>query len=149
MPILPSGLKLAISRDALFYHGGNWFNCPEGYFWYWMPDQEIMGAGPYTFGAEVLRSAVHAPVPKTIEAVKKYVYVLECEQGDKWGWRGEWLNLFPQFRVLSAEDQTAWDDWVASDSIQSYLEETMFECQKLADLSIVATGMATFVSSKR
>lgn len=150
MPILPSGLKLAISRDALFYHGGNWFKCPEGHFWYWTPDLEIMGEGPYILGSEILRSAVYAPVPATIEEVKQYIYVLECEQDEKWGWRGEWLDQFPRYRFLSVEDNIAWNDWVASASTQTYLEETIVECQKLAELNQVATGtgMPTFLSGR-
>jgi hypothetical protein len=89
MPELPSGLKLAISRDALFDHGGSWFECPDGHFWYWTPDEQTMVKGPYPLGVEILRSAVHAPVPTTVEEAKKYVYVHECADGEKWGWRGE------------------------------------------------------------
>jgi hypothetical protein len=147
MPLLPSGLKFAISRDALFYHGGNWFKCPEGHFWYWTADVDIMGPGPYCSEATILRSAVHAPVPATVEDVKKFVYVLEPAGGDQWGWRGEWLDQFPRYQTLTSEDRASWDEWVASSSIQSYLQETLTECHKLADLNCISSGMATFRSS--
>lgn len=144
MPLLPSGLKLAISSDALFYHGGNWFRCPDGHFWYWTPDEKIMGKGPYPLGAEILQSAVHAPVPGSIEEVKQYLYVLECEDGDNWGWRGEWLDQFPRYRTLSLEDRKAWDEWVGGSSLRAYLEETIVECQELAKLNDIASGAAHF-----
>ena len=147
MPVLPSGLMLAISRDALFYHGGNWFKCPEGHFWYWIPDPDIMGSGPYPPTATILRSAVHAPVPANVEDVKKFIHVLERVQEEKWGWRGEWLDQFPRYQTLTKEDRVAWDEWIGSTSIQSYRQETVVECQKLADLSHASAGMATFRSS--
>ena len=147
MPELPSGLKLAISRDALFDHGGNWFQCPEGHFWYWTPDEDIMGSGPYSLGSEILRSAVHAPVPATVEDVKKYIYVLECLDGENWGWRGEWLDQFPKFRTLTNEDRVVWNDWIESRDIQTYLKETIAECQRLSELNHTASDMARFTSS--
>lgn len=105
-----------------------------------------MGSGPYSLGSEILRSAVHAPVPSTVEDVKKYIYVLECEDGEKWGWRGEWLDQFPKFRTLSAEDMSAWNKWIASSDIQAYLQETIVKCQRLSDLSLRASGFARFTS---
>lgn len=57
MPLLPSGFKLEISRDALFDHGGNWFECPDGEFWYWAPDAQIMRPAPYELGSEIIRSS--------------------------------------------------------------------------------------------
>lgn len=147
MPLLPSGLKFAISRDALFDHGGNWFNCPDGHFWYWAADPAIMGAGPYKLGQEIIRSAEHAPAPDTEEDVKKYIYVLECEENEKWGWRGEWLDKFPLYRTLSAEDKIAWSAWVESAEIQDYLRETVEICKRLVNDSKNASGIAVFSSS--
>ncbi len=147
MLLLPSGLKLAISRDALFDHGGNWFKCTEGHFWYWTPDEQIMGDGPYPPDSEILCSAVHVPVPTTTAEAQKYIYVLECEDGRNWGWRGEWLDKFPRYRRLATEDKAAWANWIASDEVQEYLQETITECQKLADLGRMARGMARFSSS--
>lgn len=146
MPILPSGLKLAISDRALFDHGGNWFQCPEGHFWYWTPDLKIMGPGPYQRNSEILQSAEHAPVPTSIEEVKKFVYVLECDENGDWGWEGEWLNEFPKFRKLSSEDAESWISWVESNDIQSYLLETIEKCKRLAELNSKACGFATFSS---
>jgi len=81
MPILPSGLQLALSCDALFDHGGNWFDCPEGYFWYWAPDPDIMGPPPFDPDTEILQVAQPAPVPETREEVKRYIRVMEVEDG--------------------------------------------------------------------
>ena len=76
MPTLPSGLHLGISRQALFDHGGNWFSCPDGSFWYWVPDPE-MGPGPFPEGTEIIQVAQHAPVPISREEAKKFIQVLE------------------------------------------------------------------------
>ena len=146
MPVLPSGLKLAISRDALIDHGGNWFACPDGHFWYWAPDAQIVGPAPYRLGSEIIRSAEHAPAPSAIEEVGKFIYVLECESDEKWGWRGEWLDNFPTFRTLSPEDRAAWAEWVESEEIQKYLLETVQICERLAQESRSASGMAVFIS---
>lgn len=147
MPLLPSGLKLAISRDALFDHGGNWFGCPSGHFWYWAADAQIMGPGPYELCSEILRSAEHAPAPSSIEGVKKFIYILECEDDEKWGWRGEWLEQFPQYRILSPEDQLVWNAWVESEEIQEFLLETLQICGRLANESRSASGFAVFTSA--
>jgi hypothetical protein len=147
MPQLPSGLMFAISSGALFDHGGNWFKCPDGHFWYWTPDEDIMGPGPYSTASQLLQSAAHAPVPITLEEAKKYVHVLESDNLENWSWRGEWLDQFPRFRTLSPEDRLAWDDWVAGNSTQLFLQETMLECQRLSRLNSIAKGMAMFSSS--
>jgi hypothetical protein len=69
-------MNLAISRDALFDHGGDWFNYPDGHFWYLAVAPE-MGAAPFDPAVEIKQKAEHAPVPQTREEVKRYVRVLQ------------------------------------------------------------------------
>ncbi len=71
MPELPSGLKLIINRSALFDHGGNWFKCPPGHFWYWVPNEKINPPPFRTDRDEILQSAEYAPVPRNPEEVKR------------------------------------------------------------------------------
>ena len=104
MPKLPSGIELAISKRALFDHGGNWFKCPDGHFWYWFPDPE-MGDPPFDANDEILQVALHAPVPKDREEAKHFVYVLELDRNqNEIHWRGEWLAWFPRYTELDARD---------------------------------------------
>jgi hypothetical protein len=88
MPKLPSGKEFAIARTALFDHGGNWFDCPEGHFWYWIPDPDI-NPPPCDPDSAVMQAAEHAPVPETREEVKNFIQVLEMRPSGDFGWRGE------------------------------------------------------------
>jgi hypothetical protein len=146
MPQLPSGLKLAIHDGALFNPGGNWFHCPEGHFWYWMPDPQICQA-PFSQGEEILQKAEHAPVPLTIEDMKQFIHVLEIGEDGKNIWRGEWLSTFPQFTSLSDEDREAWNAWLDTEDIQQYLQDALKKCANLAKASANATGYATLHSA--
>ena len=140
MPILPSGLQLALSRDAFFDHGGNWFDCPEGHFWYWAPDPD-MGPPPFDPDTEILQVAQPAPVPETREEVKQYVRVLEIKDG-LYGWRGEWLSYFPKYMDLAEQDLAAWEAWLNRPETETFLDDTIAKCQRLADLSQNARGYA-------
>ena len=93
MPELPSGLNLAITRGALFDHGGNWFKCPDGHFWYWTPAPE-MGPPPYDINDEGSSIAQHAPVPTSREEAKRFIQVAELNDSGMYAWRGELLFLF-------------------------------------------------------
>jgi hypothetical protein len=139
MPKLPSGLELAISRDALFDHGGNWSSCPDGHFWYWAPAPEI-GPPPYEPGAEIMQQAAHAPVPKDREEAKKYLHVLEMRPDGKYTWRGEWLFEFPKYTKVDERDLSAWNEWLARPETDRFLDATVEECRRLADVSRSAQG---------
>ena len=141
MPTLPSGLNLAISRDALFDHGGNWFKCPEGNFWYWEPDPEI-GPAPFDPDTEITLIAKHALVPKDREEAKKFVRVLEMRPDGKYGWRGELLHSFPKFAHLDDRDSDAWESWIKSPDTDRFLDDTIEKCKKLAKSSEKARGYA-------
>ncbi|MDA0240639.1 MAG: hypothetical protein O3A84_11530 [Proteobacteria bacterium] len=141
MPDLPSGLNLAISRQALFDHGGNWFKCPDGSFWYWVPDPEI-GPPPFDPDDEILLIAEHAPVPETREEAKRFIRVLEMTDDGKYGWRGEILSLFPRYTELDTRDLEAWNAWINRTETENFLDDTIAECQRLAVISQHARGYA-------
>lgn len=141
MPQLPSGLQLAISRDALFDHGGNWFECPAGHFWYWGPSEE-MGEPPFSLEAEIMQKAEHAPAPRNREEAKRFLRVLEMRDDGKYGWRGEWLSGFPRYTELSNSDFAAWNAWLDRPETARFLDETVAECERLAEVSRRATGYA-------
>ncbi len=141
MPELPSGLQLAISRDALFDHGGNWFTCPDGHFWFWVPAPE-MGPPPYDLDTEIMLHAQHAPVPATREEAKMYIKVFEMCSDGKYSWRGEWLSLFPRYTELDERDLAAWNDWLNRPQTDQFLDETIEKCHHLAEISRRAQGYA-------
>jgi hypothetical protein len=87
MPILPSGLNLAISRDALIDQGRNQFHCPAGHLWHWVIDPE-MGPPPFELGAEILQVQAHALAPTNRDEAKRFIRVLEMSDDGLYGWRG-------------------------------------------------------------
>jgi len=142
MPKLPSGIELAISKDALFDHGGNWFNCPDGHFWHWFPDSE-MGDPPFDTNNEILLIAQHEPVPKDREEAKRFVHVLEINSDqENYHWRGEWLAWFPRYTELKAGDLTAWIAWLDTPNVAAFLDNVIEECERLAEVSRHASGYA-------
>ena len=146
MPVLPSGLQLAVSSDALFDHGGNWFNCPDGHFWYWIAAPE-MGPPQYDLNAEVTLIAQHAPVPINREEVKLFIRVLEQDTGGMYAWRGEWLSLFPRHIELDDSDLDAWNAWIDRSETNKFLDDTIAKCQRLAEVSERASGYAVVEGS--
>jgi hypothetical protein len=141
MPQLPSGLNLALSRDGLFDHGGNWFACPDGHFWYWAAAPE-MGEPPFAADITVMRAAEHAPVPTDREQVAHFIYVLEMGADGQYTWRGEWLASFPRYIRLDDRDLTAWRAWLARREVDEFLDETIVRCAQLAEISRHAIGYA-------
>jgi hypothetical protein len=146
MPQLPSGLTLALSRDALFDHRGNWFKCPEGHFWYLLPSPE-MGTAPYDPDRELRQIAKPAAAPRDREEAKRFVRVLEMRSDGGYGWRGEWLHLFPRFTELHNGDLTAWNAWISSPEVDRFLDDVIAECARLAEVSRRAHGYAVVAGS--
>ncbi len=147
MPELPSGLRLALSRKALFDHGGNWFDCPEGHFWYWTPDLDI-NPPPFEPDVEIIQDAKHASVPRNRVEVAKFIQVLEFSEGDQIFWRGEWLSTFPQFTSLNPADRTAWDACLDLDDTKAFLDDAISECQRLAKEGRTASGFPVLTSRR-
>jgi hypothetical protein len=141
MPKLPSGLKLAISYDSLFDHGGNCFSCPSGHFWYWIADPEIMGAPPFDPDQEIILELAHASVPKDHEEVKNYIRVYQISEDNNFIWHGELLAGFPRWTKLDAADIEAWNAWLDTPERYEYFDEAIKECQRLAEMSETASGI--------
>ncbi len=141
MPELPSGLNLAVSRDALFDHGGNWTNCPDGHFWFWVPAPE-MGPPPFDLNRDIDTIAQHAPVPTNREEMKHFIRVLEINDKGLYSSRGEWLSLFPRYTELDEADLVAWNEWINLPEIDQFLDEAIAECERLAEVSRHASGFA-------
>ena len=141
MPELPSGVSFAITRSALFDHGGNWFNCPDGHFWFWVPAPE-MGPPPYDINGEVENIAEHAPVPTNRQEVKRFITVVQINDNGLYSWGGEWLSLFPRYIDLEERDLAAWITWIERPETTAFLDDTIIECQRLAEVSRQARGYA-------
>lgn len=148
MPELPSGLNFAITRDALFDHGGNWFNCPDGHFWFWVP-APVMGPPPYDINGEVETIAQHAPVPTNREEVKRFINVVEMNDAGLYSWGGEWLSLFPRYIDLDELDLAEWNVWISRPETIAFLDDTILECQRLAASSRRARGYAVVESAEK
>ena len=146
MPELPSGLKLAINWGALFDHGGNWFGCTPGHFWYWVPNKKINPPPFRTDREQILQSAEHAPVPRDRDEVKQYIRVFELLDDGTRLWRGEWLSSFPQYTNLDERDMAVWTTWVESPGNLEFLDNAIKECQRLADGAADACGLPVFHS---
>jgi hypothetical protein len=120
MPVLPSGLKLALLIDHIMEPDTNWFRAPEGHFWYWAPAEE--NPPPFSDKQVSENAPVTAPVPLSREAMKSYVRVcLGIEDGMMY-WRGEMLSEFPKYGTLSEEDNMAWQKWLSRDDVDVFLD---------------------------
>ena len=144
MPVLPSGLSLALDRGRIFDHGGNWFTCPDGHIWVWVAAPE-MGDPPYVPGGETSLAAVHAPAPVDVADVARFIRVLEQMPDGLYGWRGEWLDTFPRFTPMTGEDRAAWEAWLAEPRMRTFLAEAFETCLRLVDVCRRAQGYARFV----
>ncbi|MFM9913373.1 MAG: hypothetical protein ACKVN9_07565 [Methylophilaceae bacterium] len=142
MPILPSGLGIAIGSQAIPDDmGANWFKCPEGHFWYTTPDMKITPP-PYDGVSEILEDFVHAPVPKSIEEVKRYVYVLYYKPDGRFQWKGEWLSEFPQPGQLDDADLAAWNIHMNLEGTKGFLQGVIKRCERQAELNRHCSGVA-------
>lgn len=144
MPMLPSGLTLGIGFQAIPEDVGlDWFQCPQGHFWYLRPDETITPP-PYDENNSYLQDWVHAPVPGDTEEVKQYLYVLYRRDDGRFVWRGEWLNEFPRFIRLSDADLVAWQEWLDSEACKDFLHKAIERCRSQSELNIHCTGAAFF-----
>jgi hypothetical protein len=143
MPTLPSGLRLALWNNALIEHDDNWFECPEGHFWYSAAAPE-MGSPLFAHDEEVWTTPAHAPVPRDREEAKKFVQILEMAEDGKGVWRGEWLADFPKYRTLSDADLVAWKAWLDRPETYRYLDEVIVRCSRLAKKARNVSGYALF-----
>ncbi len=101
-----------------------------------------MGPPPYDHDVEIMQQAQHAPIPSSREEAKQYLRVLEMRPDGKYSWRGEWLSLFPRYTELDASDLAAWNEWINQPQTNHFLDATIEECRRLAEISKHAKGYA-------
>ena len=94
-----------------------------------------------------MQVAQHALAPKSRDEAKKFIHVLEFSDDTNYVWRGEWLDTFPRFQILSADDIKGWNDWLDGPSGRSFLDKTIEECERLSEVSRHVQGFAVVQSS--
>jgi tetratricopeptide (TPR) repeat protein len=139
MPLLPSGKNLYISRALILDPDPNFFNCPEGHFWYRTADT-LISPPPYPPGTQVVMGFAHAPVPKDREEVKKYIQVLIGLEGNAYYWRGDLLSDFPADGELDEADLAAWNEWLESEGTTDFLDGAIEMCRSQAESNVNNSG---------
>ena len=132
MPLLPSGKDFYIGNVLILEPNNNFFECPEGHFWYQTPDLAI-NRPPFVRGRQIILDFVHAPVPKDREEAKRYIQVLIGLEGNAYYWRGEMLSNFPADGELDDADLAAWHEWLESDQTNAFLDKTIELCRAQAE----------------
>ena len=148
MPKLPSGMNLFISNMLALEPNINFFECPEGHFWYQTPDLAI-NKPPFESGRQIILDFVHAPVPKDREEAKRYIQVLIGLEGDTYYWRGDKLSEFPSNGELDEADLAVWNEWLESESTREFLDETIDRCRIQAESNRHNSGVLTMRPVKR
>lgn len=143
MPRLPSGLKVALSGDAVIVHDGNWFTCPEGHFWFERPDLKISPT-PYGQDSLIIQDFVHAPVPKNREEALQYIRVLHADAQGIYFWRGEWLTDYLSPTDLDRSDTRAWRRWLRTRAVEKFIDYVISICADQAIQNRNNTGIAFF-----
>ena len=92
MPVLPSGLKVAIYKDHILPPDKNWFKAPENHFWYWTPAPE--NPPPFKPSDVWEATPATAPIPKTREEMKQYIRVVISLPDGKMYWEGDFMTDF-------------------------------------------------------
>lgn len=128
---LPGGSVIGIGSDMIIEPGFEWFPCPPDHFWYWKPDEQL-NVPPFTPGQQILRDAVHALVPETVEGLYPYLIVLLTDliTGKIW-WRGDWLDGF--MTTLDSQDLAVLKDWLEQPTAQNFLNNVLETCRAQAD----------------
>lgn len=140
MPVtLPSGLTLLLTGDAPFDPGQNWFKCPPGHFWFKVAAPE-MGEPLFDPDKEVLEAFEHAPMPRNRREAAKFARICEMLSDGMAAWRGEWLDDFPKYRTLTADDLAVWENWRGSPEVERFLDEIVELCAQCAEGSRDAAG---------
>ena len=136
---LPSGQKLKLSRKSLIRGRFYWCKCPPGHFLFLAPVTELTPP-PYELTDKFFTAPKHAPVPRDREEAKQYVQVLQHLGDGRYLWRGEWLSTFPLYAELDDQDMAAWAAWLDHPDTQAYLDDTIKECQRLAEKAARVRG---------
>ncbi|PIW93755.1 MAG: hypothetical protein COZ86_04695 [Candidatus Moranbacteria bacterium CG_4_8_14_3_um_filter_41_13] len=140
MPTLPSGIKLALLIDHIMEPDINWFKAPAGNFWYWTPAPE--NSPPFEPDKVWEGMPISAPIPTSRKEMAEYIRVgIGLENGLMY-WRGDTLATFPSYANLSDEDLSAWQEWIATDKVQNYIDSAIIKCQTQAAINQDASGVA-------
>ena len=142
MPVLPSGRRFGLARSHILEPGTQWFECPEGHFWYQTPDLAI-NAPPFHPEQQVVCDFVHAPCPTTVAEAERFVVIVEL-----FGERGTVLTGMTLDRRQrpdgwSEADWLAWDSWRQTADVRAFVQATMDMCRAQADANIGLGGPVT------
>jgi hypothetical protein len=118
----------------------NWYRAPEGHFWYWEAADDL--SPPFEPNRKIIAKAVTAPIPQNREEMARYIHVGVGLENGKFYWRGEYLSEFPQYGVLSEEDEQAWKEWLESDKARNFIDRAIVKCQVQAEINKDARGHA-------
>ena len=138
MPVLPSGLKLALLIDHIMEPDRNWFKAPENHFWLWTPAKE--NRPPFSPDQVWEQVPETAPIPSSREMMEKYVRVCIGLENGMMYWRGEMLSEFPKYGALSEEDSIEWRKWLETEKVGDFLDHAIEKCKIQAAINQDATG---------
>lgn len=139
MPVLPSGLTLALTTFHIMKPDRNWFRAPEGHFWHTKVAIDETPP-PFSPDSPVMEDYVTSPLPFTIDDLRPFVRVGIGLPDGMMYWRGETLEDFPKYSQLSPEDEQAWQAWLASDGALAFLARTIAKCATQAEANKDAIG---------
>ena len=142
MPVLPSGRRFGLARSHILEPGTQWFECPEGHFWYQTPDLAI-NAPPFHPEQQVVCDFVHAPCPTTVAEAERFVVIVELfgERGTVL--TGMTLDQRQRPDGWSEADWLAWDSWRQTADVRAFVQATMDMCRAQADANIGLGGPVT------
>jgi len=144
MPItLPSGIELGLYIGHILEPDRNWFKAPEGHFWYGVPDLEA-NQPPFGPDDEWLQKYETAPVPKSRVEAEQYARVCIATADGMMFWRGETLSEFPKYGPLGKEDMKAWLEWLATDTVQNFLDKAIVRAATQAEINKEARDFVVF-----
>lgn len=130
MPQLPSGLRLVLDASAPFQPAEPLGRIPAGHYFRAAPDPTI--PRPYRRD-QPLRMGIGAlAAPKTPTEALAHCRLIRIDNDDMKWWNGEYASEFPLFEALSADDLAAWQEWLAAEGTQRFLQSVVDRCQRLA-----------------
>ena len=105
---------------------------------------------PYEPGSDVFCDFAHAPCPTTREEALGLLHVIDLIGPDRREihWRGYCVAEPAALADLTPEDRAAWDEWVATPKLRSFLDEVLDLCQSQAEANRKKPGFMAFSSRK-
>ncbi|MCX5652650.1 MAG: hypothetical protein NTU45_14875 [Planctomycetota bacterium] len=139
MPQFPSGRRMAVGRMHILKPGTQWFACPEGHFWYQTPDLAI-NAPPFQRDQTVICDFVHAPVPRSVEEMARYINIIEVFSDERIQITGLQLDCAKRPPDWSEADWAAFKEWRDSESIRAFVKESIEMCREQAEANRSSPG---------